>query len=275
MGVTVITGRGRAVAVADGTAAEITAAPEAVSRTLQGLSVRQVHGQSSDQSTVSALQVAGVIRARDAQRTAIVPRERLGDRLTVLVSGTVYTPMMPSVVGGLLRDGSWSAVDVVVTESARHFVVPKVFEYLGATTWRSSFRSPRNAHVRAPHIYLGAARMILAMPASANIIARLASGEGSDLASLVVLAAEGPVVVVPAMNGRMWAHPAVRRNVSILRDLGYYIVEPGEGLEVERRGEPTREYGGIGVTYRDLAGALAWILADHALTRPQEPVKDE
>ena len=73
------------------------------------------------------------------------------------------------------------------------------------------------------------ADLILVCPASADRIARMAAGLGGDLADAVLLAADKPVLAVPAMNPRMWTHPATRRNVGMLRADGVSVMEPDTG----------------------------------------------
>jgi len=73
------------------------------------------------------------------------------------------------------------------------------------------------------------ADIVVLAPASADAIARLAAGRADDLLSSVVLATESPVLVCPAMNDRMWKHPATRSNVKRLEEYGYKFVQPEEG----------------------------------------------
>ena len=73
------------------------------------------------------------------------------------------------------------------------------------------------------------ADVIVVAPASADRLARMAAGLGGDLADAVLLAADKPVLVAPAMNHRMWTHPATRRNVAWLREQGAHVMEPDTG----------------------------------------------
>jgi len=87
--------------------------------------------------------------------------------------------------------------------------------------------------------------MMVIMPASAHTLDKLARGACSDLLSATASAMRGPVVLVPAMNDLMWTNPGVARNVAQLRADGYYVVSPGNGIEVASGAE---EDGAIAVT---------------------------
>jgi phosphopantothenoylcysteine decarboxylase/phosphopantothenate--cysteine ligase len=73
------------------------------------------------------------------------------------------------------------------------------------------------------------ADLIVVAPATANIIGKLAGGIADDLVSTLLLGAACPVLLAPAMNARMWQHPAVQRNVAYLREHGFVLVGPEEG----------------------------------------------
>ena len=96
------------------------------------------------------------------------------------------------------------------------------------------------------HIRLArAAELVLVAPATADFMARAAGGQASDLLTACLLATEAPVLIVPAMNDRMWAHPQTQQNVAHLRELGYHVLEPdvgelavGEGHGPGRMPEP-------------------------------------
>ena len=80
------------------------------------------------------------------------------------------------------------------------------------------------------HIQLSrAADLVVVVPASADILARMAAGLGDDLATTLLLATDKPVLVAPAMNVRMWTHPATVANIATLKARGVAVVEPAEG----------------------------------------------
>ena len=96
------------------------------------------------------------------------------------------------------------------------------------------------------HIHLArAAELVIVAPATADFMARAATGRGNDLLSASLLATTAPVLFVPAMNDRMWAHGQTQRNVAHLRELGYQVIDPdvgelavGEGSGPGRMPEP-------------------------------------
>jgi phosphopantothenoylcysteine decarboxylase/phosphopantothenate--cysteine ligase len=106
----------------------------------------------------------------------------------------------------------------LVTEGARRFVTEETFLALA--------RRPRNDDVY-PH--LTRADLLLVAPCTANTLAKLAHGAADNVLTEAALAHRGPVLVAPAMNPRMWAHPATRANVETLRSRGVELVGPDEG----------------------------------------------
>jgi len=120
-------------------------------------------------------------------------------------------------------------VTVAMTRHARHFVGPTTFR---ALTGRPVLTSlwPADESDAMPHLRpTEVADLVLVAPATANILGKLAHGIADDLVSTLLLAADGPVLLAPAMNARMWRHPAVQRNVAFLREHGYLLVGPQEG----------------------------------------------
>lgn len=119
-------------------------------------------------------------------------------------------------------------VDVCLTEAACEFVQPLSFEALTGRPVYAGLYEPGD-----PLLHIRLAReadAVVVAPATANCIARLAAGMGDDLLTTLVLATMAPVVVAPAMNDRMFAHPATQRNLKTLGELGYRIAGPAEGL---------------------------------------------
>lgn len=128
-----------------------------------------------------------------------------------------------------------ATVDVVLTRSAREFVGPVTFE--AVTGRRVHLALIAEGHA-LDHIHLArAADLVLVAPATADFLARAASGRADDLLTAILLATRAPVLLAPAMNDRMWAHPLVQRNVALLRETGCHIVEPDEGPLAEGEAE--------------------------------------
>lgn len=119
-------------------------------------------------------------------------------------------------------------VDVVLTRSASEFIGAITFE---ALTGRAPYTSLFGVGHALDHIKLARrAELVVVAPATADFLARAAHGQADDLLTAALLATEAPVLLVPAMNDRMWAHPQVQRNVAHLRALGYAVLEPDEGM---------------------------------------------
>ena len=121
-------------------------------------------------------------------------------------------------------------VTVVMTRAAQRFVGPATFAALsGRPVGLDLFgRGDRPGY---DHLELArGADLLLVAPASANTIARMAAGLGDGLLGSVHLAFDGPVVVAPAMNTRMYLHPATAHNLALLRARGVEVVDPGSGL---------------------------------------------
>ncbi|HET6681207.1 MAG TPA: bifunctional phosphopantothenoylcysteine decarboxylase/phosphopantothenate--cysteine ligase CoaBC [Gemmatimonadaceae bacterium] len=118
-------------------------------------------------------------------------------------------------------------VDVVLTRSASEFVGPITFEALTGRAVHTELIERGNA---LDHIRLAReAELVVVAPATADFLARAVSGRADDLLSACLLATTAPVLLAPAMNDRMWAHPAVRENATRARSIGYTVLDPVEG----------------------------------------------
>ena len=123
-----------------------------------------------------------------------------------------------------------AVVRVRMTPSACRFVQPLTFEAVTRQPVTTEIWQPLGAHDRPEHIGSGDdADVFVIAPASADHLARLAHGFGDDAVCLTVLAWDGPLVICPAMNDRMWKNPAVQANVQLLLERGAHVVEPGVG----------------------------------------------
>ncbi|MCR5813278.1 MAG: bifunctional phosphopantothenoylcysteine decarboxylase/phosphopantothenate--cysteine ligase CoaBC [Desulfovibrio sp.] len=149
-----------------------------------------------------------------------------GKRLHLGITGSIAAYRACDLLRLLKKLGI--AVSVTVSRGARQFVTPLLFEALGATP----VYADADSHDGAPFAHLEPGEIadaLLIAPASANTLARLAHGEASDLLSTQALAFPGPVLIAPAMNPKMWQHPAVQDNVRLLRERGCEILVPGVG----------------------------------------------
>lgn len=125
-----------------------------------------------------------------------------------------------------LRDANFG-VTVVPTPSSLNFVGKATWEALsGRKVTTSVFEDVDEVR----HVALAKqARAMIIAPATADLIARIAMGRADDLLTNLVLAAEFPIVVIPAMHPAMWSNPATVANVEILRSRGYFVMEPDTG----------------------------------------------
>jgi phosphopantothenoylcysteine decarboxylase/phosphopantothenate--cysteine ligase len=118
-------------------------------------------------------------------------------------------------------------VDTILTRAAREFIGAITFEALTGRPVHTALLDEGHA---LDHIKLArAADTIVVAPATADFLARAAQGRADDLLTACLLAAEAPVLLVPAMNDRMWAHAQTQRNVTHLRELGYAVLDPDDG----------------------------------------------
>ena len=122
-------------------------------------------------------------------------------------------------------------IRIIMTRSATEFITPLTLQALSRNPVHLDLLNPDTESAMG-HIDLARwADLILIAPASANFMARLASGHGDDLLTTVCLAAECPVAVAPAMNQAMWAKPAVQSNQKLLVSRGVHLLGPDHGIQ--------------------------------------------
>jgi phosphopantothenoylcysteine decarboxylase/phosphopantothenate--cysteine ligase len=143
------------------------------------------------------------------------------------VTGGIGAYKAVEVCRGLQQQGH--EVVAVMTEAATHFVGPLTFEAITRRPVITSAWTP-GANADIEHVALAdQIDLLLVAPCTANTAAKLAQGLADDFLSTLYLAARAPVLLAPAMNTNMLAHPAVRQNLDILAARGTGFVEPGEG----------------------------------------------
>jgi phosphopantothenoylcysteine decarboxylase / phosphopantothenate---cysteine ligase len=148
-------------------------------------------------------------------------------RILLIISGGIASYKSLELIRQL-RDRR-ATVQVVMTSAARQFISPLSAATLSGQPVRDDLFSLTD-EAAIGHIELSrAADLVVVAPATANILARMAAGLADDLATTLLLATDKPVLVAPAMNVRMWLHPATRRNVHRLRDDGVLLVGPESG----------------------------------------------
>ena len=153
-------------------------------------------------------------------------------RILLLIGGGIAAYKCLDLIRRLREQGA--SVRAVMTRAATEFVTPLS---VGALTSERVFTDlfDLNDEQEIGHIRLSRdADLLIVAPATADLIAKMAGGHADDLASTVLMATDKPVLVAPAMNPRMWLHPATQRNVAQLREDGIRFVGPNVGEMAER-----------------------------------------
>jgi phosphopantothenoylcysteine decarboxylase/phosphopantothenate--cysteine ligase len=159
-----------------------------------------------------------------------------GRRLLLVVSGSVAAFKVLTAIRRLREQGA--EVRAVLTAGGARFVTK---EALAAITGQAVHDDLWAAEAEIGHIRLARwADAVVVAPASANRLARMAQGLADDLAGCVLLATRAPVLVAPAMNPAMWAHPATVANMALLAARGVAVAGPGEGAMAEPESGPGR-----------------------------------
>lgn len=151
-----------------------------------------------------------------------------GKEIVAGVTGSIAAYKAAELVSALVQQGA--GVSVVMTRAARKFVGPLTFQ---ALTRRRVMSNPFDLEsvVDPTHVSLPEkADLVVVAPATANFLAKAAHGIADDMLTSLLLAVACPVLVAPAMNDRMWNHPAVQENMETLRKRGVKFVEPGQGF---------------------------------------------
>src|SRR5690606_18764042 len=161
-----------------------------------------------------------------------------GQRILLCVGGGIAAYKALELVRRLRDAGA--QVQVAMTAGAQQFVTPLSFQALSGypartTLWDSA------AEQAMGHLELARwADQVIVAPATADLLARLAHGMADDLVSTLCLATEAPLSVAPAMNHRMWRHPATVANVALLQSRGVQVIGPDDGPLAEGESGPGR-----------------------------------
>jgi phosphopantothenoylcysteine decarboxylase/phosphopantothenate--cysteine ligase len=161
-----------------------------------------------------------------------------GKKILVGVTGSIAAFKVAGWVSTLAK--AEAEVSVIMTRSAREFVSPLTFSALsGNPTYGDMFAEGLEETMH--HITLGRdADLVIVAPATAGTIARLAAGMADDLLTTTILASRAPVMICPAMNSRMYLHPATRENIARLKHFGYQVIAPEDGLMACKEEGPGR-----------------------------------
>jgi len=148
--------------------------------------------------------------------------------IVVGVTGSIAAYKAADLVSRLVKGGA--EVHVVMTHGAQQFITPLTLQTLSRNpVVTDSFDDARGW--KPGHIDLAdRASLLLIAPATANILAELACGLASHPLGEIALATRAPLLIAPAMNGKMWEHPATQQNVATLRARGAEFIGPEAGL---------------------------------------------
>jgi phosphopantothenoylcysteine decarboxylase/phosphopantothenate--cysteine ligase len=149
-----------------------------------------------------------------------------GRRILLGVTGGIASYKSAWLARLLSQEGA--AVDVVMTRAATEFIAPLTFEALTGRPVHTALIEQGHA---LDHIKLArSAHAVVVAPATADFCARAAHGRADDLLAAILLATEARVLLVPAMNDRMWAHAQTQANAARLRELRYRLLDPDDGV---------------------------------------------
>ena len=150
-----------------------------------------------------------------------------GKRILLIIAGGIAAYKALDLIRRLRERGAF--VTPVLTTAGAEFVTPlSVSALAGERVYRDLFDLTDEAEMG--HIQLSrSADLLVIAPATADLLAKMAQGRADDLASTLLLATDTPVLAAPAMNVRMWSHPATQRNLETLRRDGVHFVGPNDG----------------------------------------------
>ncbi len=144
------------------------------------------------------------------------------------VTGSIAAYKSAELTSLLYKQGH--EVFVVMTRDATEFITPLTLQTLSKNPVMTSFYDEKE-NWRPGHIQLAdRANLLLIAPATVNVIAELANGLASHPLAAIALATRAPILIAPAMNGKMWEHPATQENVARLRERGVEFIGPEEGM---------------------------------------------
>ncbi|WP_283644173.1 bifunctional phosphopantothenoylcysteine decarboxylase/phosphopantothenate--cysteine ligase CoaBC [Marinovum algicola] len=150
-----------------------------------------------------------------------------GKRILLIIGGGIAAYKGLDLIRRLRERGA--TVTPVMTRAAEQFVTPlSVSALAGEAVHRDLFDLTKEAEMG--HIQLSrVADLVLVVPATADLMAKMVSGLAGDLATTLLMATDTPVMIAPAMNVRMWQHPATQRNLAVLKADGVTVVGPDDG----------------------------------------------
>jgi len=155
-------------------------------------------------------------------------RKRTEGTVVVGIAGSIAAFKSVSLVSLLQKAGY--EVEVILTHGAERFITPLTFQVMARGRVYTDVFHEENPEEIAHISVADRAALFVVAPATAHVLGKLACGLADDFLSTALLAARTPVILSPAMNVNMYAHPVVQENIARLRQLGYTVLEPASGL---------------------------------------------
>jgi phosphopantothenoylcysteine decarboxylase/phosphopantothenate--cysteine ligase len=208
---------------------------------------------------------------RSSEKARIVTK---GKKVLLGITGSIAAYKAVEIARRLTESGA--SVTAVMTEAAARFITPVTFEAVTGNKAYSDLFSEPLSHISLPE----ESDLFIIAPATANIIGKYASGIADDLLSSIVLAYEGPLLVAPAMNSKMYNNPIVQRNIKTLSKIGVGFIGPCTGglacgeEGVGRMSDPAEivEAAISALSEKDLAGQRIIVTAGPTV-EPIDPVR--
>ena len=199
-------------------------------------------------------------------------------KILLIIGGGIAAYKVLELIRRLQDEGA--AVTPVLTRAGEEFVTPlSVSALAGDKVYRDLFDLTDEAEMG--HIQLSrSADLVVVAPATADLMAKMANGLANDLASTILMATDTPVLIAPAMNVRMWNHPATQRNLATLTSDGVKVVGPNDGnmacgeFGPGRMAEPAEIISAIGASFVDgpLKGRKV-LVTSGPTHEPMDPVR--
>jgi phosphopantothenoylcysteine decarboxylase / phosphopantothenate---cysteine ligase len=199
-------------------------------------------------------------------------------KILIGISGGIACFKIGELLRMLVKSGA--RVRVIMSESATKFVTPLTFSGLGAESVSTDMWDPQRDSLE--HVsWADWGDMLVVTPATANIIAKMAAGIADEVLSTQILAYDGPTLIAPAMNVKMWHNFATQRNMETLRQHGIHVVGPTSGhlasliVAEGRMAEPAEIFAGI----KDILAKQSDLKGKHILVtagptvEPLDPVR--
>lgn len=149
-------------------------------------------------------------------------------RILLGITGSIAAYKAADMASQLVKKGC--EVTCIMTREAKEFITPLTLQVLSKQPVVTDLFDEKESW-RPTHIQLAdSADLLLIAPATANILAAMAHGFANDALTSIALATRAPILIAPAMNGKMWLHPATQENVATLKGRGCQFIGPDEGM---------------------------------------------